>query len=122
MTENGLTGSTGFAVLRPRKSEFREFVYLSSTIGENIEKLAHIADGGAYPAIRPDAVVSTQTICPPDDVVVHFAKATSCLLAKVALNDRESHTLADLRDTLLPKLISGELRVQDTEKIIRGYA
>jgi type I restriction enzyme S subunit len=30
----------------------------------------------------------------------------------------ESRTLADLRDTLLPKLISGELRIPDVERII----
>lgn len=32
---------------------------------------------------------------------------------------RDSHTLAALRDTLLPKLISGDLRVQDAERFIR---
>jgi type I restriction enzyme S subunit len=33
-------------------------------------------------------------------------------------NDEESKTLAQLRDTLLPKLISGELRVADAEKFV----
>jgi type I restriction enzyme S subunit len=33
-------------------------------------------------------------------------------------NERESRTLAQLRDTLLPKLISGELRVKDAERFI----
>jgi type I restriction enzyme S subunit len=39
-------------------------------------------------------------------------------LAKVAQNERESRTLAALRDALLPKLISGELRVPDAERIV----
>ncbi len=34
------------------------------------------------------------------------------------LNTDESHTLAVLRDTLLPKLISGELRIKDAEKFV----
>jgi type I restriction enzyme S subunit len=37
---------------------------------------------------------------------------------KVAEHERESRTLASLRDALLPKLISGELRVKDAEKVI----
>ena len=32
--------------------------------------------------------------------------------------ERESRTLAALRDTLLPKLISGELRIKDAERIV----
>jgi len=36
----------------------------------------------------------------------------------VVSNERESRTLAALRDTLLPKLISGDLRVQDAEGLV----
>ncbi len=51
--EKNLTGSTGFAVLRQNKKQYTEFVYLASTQDSNIEYLAHVADGGAYPAVRP---------------------------------------------------------------------
>jgi len=37
---------------------------------------------------------------------------------KVVENERESRTLAALRDALLPKLISGELRVKDVERFL----
>src|SRR5574338_242899 len=53
---DGLTGSTGFAVLRPRTSQYESFVYLASTAADNIDVLQHLADGGAYPAVRPDIV------------------------------------------------------------------
>jgi len=119
VTEDGLTGSTGFAALRPRKIKFREFVYLAATAGENIEALAHLADGGAYPAVRPDVVISTRTVRAPDAVVSHFASATSGFLAKAAQGNRESRTLAALRDTLLPNLISGKIRMKGAEKRIR---
>lgn len=49
VSANGLTGSTGFAVLRPRRPEYAQFVYLAATASENIETLSHLADGGAYP-------------------------------------------------------------------------
>ncbi len=40
------------------------------------------------------------------------------LISNVQMNLIESHTLAALRDALLPKLISGELRVPDAERIV----
>ncbi len=41
VADEGLTGSTGFAVLRPHRTEFTEFVYLATTTRENIDRLAH---------------------------------------------------------------------------------
>ena len=115
--EDGLTGSTGFAVLRPRRQEYAEFVYLAATAAENIEALTHLADGGAYPAVRPEVVAATQAIRPSDEVLHSFSRVVSPLLAKMACNERESRALAFLRDSLLPKLISGELRVKDASRM-----
>ena len=41
---------------------------------------------------------------------------------KIDDNKEESRTLAPLRDTLLPKLLSGELRVPDVEKFMEGLS
>jgi type I restriction enzyme S subunit len=54
--EDGLTGSTGFAVLRPIATQYIEFVYLAATNPKNIVNLSHLADGAAYPAVRPEVV------------------------------------------------------------------
>jgi type I restriction enzyme S subunit len=118
VAEEGLTGSTGFAVLRPHRVELQEFVYLATTEAENIERLAHLADGGAYPAVRPDVVLATQVVQASMAVIDQFANAAKPMMAKIAANDKESRTLAALRDTLLPKLISGELRVKGAEQIV----
>jgi type I restriction enzyme S subunit len=116
--EHGLTGSTGFAVLRPRTAHYTEFVYLAATAPENIETLAHLADGAAYPAVRPQVIVATPVVRPPDEVLVWFSQATGPMLARISQSERESRTLAALRDALLPKLISGELRVKDAERFL----
>jgi type I restriction enzyme S subunit len=115
---DGLTGSTGFAVLRPHRIQYQEFIYLAATAGDNISALAHLADGGAYPAVRPEIVASTQIICPADVMLSVFARSTRPLLTKMAQNQRESRTLAALRDTLLPKLISGEVRGEDAARFV----
>jgi type I restriction enzyme S subunit len=118
VAETGLTGSTGFAVLRPRSTEYEEFVYLAATAKENIEALQQLADGGAYPAINPGVVTATTAVRPSDDVLRSFSGITVPLLRRMAEGERGSRTLAALRDTLLPKLISGELRIKDPQRFI----
>jgi type I restriction enzyme S subunit len=114
----GLTGSTGFAVLRPRAAQYAGFVYLAATAADNIDALQHLADGGAYPAVRPEIVAATSIVRPDDKLLGRFSLAVRPLLAKLAESEQESLILAALRDALLPKLISGELRVKDAEPFI----
>jgi type I restriction enzyme S subunit len=115
--EDGITGSTGFAVLRPKAADYRELVYLAATAPENIERLAHLADGAAYPAVRSDVVLSTVLSGYAADVVELFSKTVAPLIDRITLNRRQNRTLAALRDTLLPKLISGELHIADAERL-----
>jgi len=76
-----------------------------------------LADGGAYPAVRPEVVAATEVVQASDAVIERFSKAVKPLLNKLAANNYESRTLAALRDTLLPKLISGELRVKEASRL-----
>ncbi|MDE2780322.1 MAG: restriction endonuclease subunit S [Chloroflexota bacterium] len=112
---DGLTGSTGFAVLRPLHPRFRELVYLSATALDNIERLAHRADGAAYPAVRPEIISETEVAIPADEsrVLNWFSKTVGPVLDKMESVKAESRALATQRDALLPKLISGESRVAD---------
>ncbi len=118
VSDDGITGSTGFAVLRPTNTACVGFVYLAATAAENIEALSHLADGGAYPAVRPEVIAATPIIKPRNEVFVVFSRVAEPLLGKLARSERQSRTLAALRDSLLPKLISGELRVNDAERFI----
>lgn len=118
VTSEGLTGSTGFAVLRPKAEHYTALVYLAATSQQNIDRLSHLANGGAYPAVRPDVVSATTLPIADERIVQSFSAIAGPVLAKIAANEAESSTLATLRDTLLPKLISGELRVRDAQKLI----
>ena len=113
--EEGLTGSTGFAVLRPSEERFREITYLACTSKENVEWLAHLADGGAYPAIRPEVVGQTRIVIPVCDgaLVNCFSSFIAPLFAKATSNNIESSTTSALRDSLLPKLMSGKANFGD---------
>jgi len=56
---------------------------------------------------------------PPDRVIMEFDGLVRPLVDNIFRNCHESRTLAALRDTLLPKLISGELRVKDAERFLK---
>lgn len=57
-------------------------------------------------------------IKPKPDIMHTFHATVNPLFARILNNEYESRTLTALRDTLLPRLISGELRVPDAERII----
>lgn len=57
-------------------------------------------------------------LVPSGPVLDAFDKFTDPFLKRIAANDEESRTLASLRDLLLPKLISGEVRIGDAGRLI----
>ena len=115
--KDGLTASTGFAVLRPKEDFDAQFVWCAATSKDNIERLAHLADGGAYPAIPAKAVAATPVAIADISTRRKFSDATAPLVAKYLASSDESRNLADLRDTLLPQLLSGEIRIRDAESV-----
>lgn len=111
-----LTGSTGFAVLSPKSPFLSSFVYLAATRDEAIERLANLADGGAYPAVRHGIVAATPCVVPQPGIFTAFSGITQPLLRRIARNEANARTLSEMRDTLLPRLISGKLRLPESEE------
>lgn len=110
-TEKPLTGSTGFAVLSPKEEFWTSFVYLATTNDDAIDEYARLADGGAYPAIKPEVVADTPCVLPTKDIAQKFWQLTGAMLKKAHQARLENEELAKTRDTLLPKLLSGEINV-----------
>lgn len=124
VAEDGLTGSTGFAVLTPKHDYFSLFIYICATSKDNIERLAHLADGGAYPAVNADVVLSTPCIIPVDhnsskNIIECFHHYVRELFAYNHSNLRQNKSLEQLRDTLLPKLLSGEITLPEAEELAK---
>ena len=59
-------------------------------------------------------------ISPPDEVRECFEQIANSLFEKIKLNLSNSQTLTELRDTLLPKLMSGEIRLKDAEREVEA--
>jgi type I restriction enzyme S subunit len=117
VARDGLTGSTGFAVLRAKENSNAALVYLAATDSRIIEDLINLADGGAYPAVRPDVVAARTTVIATKKIQACFAEIVTKFTNRIKTTQKESSTLATLRDILLPRLMSGELRVYEVSEL-----
>jgi type I restriction enzyme S subunit len=72
-------------------------------------------DKAAVPGVNRNHLHEEPTVLPPMELRQAFADSVSPLWSQHAANERESRTLATLRDTLLPKLLSGELRAEEID-------
>ena len=77
------------------------------------DHLVHLADGSVQKNLNIALVSSQKIICPSFEVVQAFDKLAGPLLNRIRENCIQAQTLATLRDTLLPRLISGQLRLPE---------
>ncbi len=73
--------------------------------------------GSAVPTLNRNHIHHLPQIIPPAEIINDFEKEAMALRHRIDSNERESQQLAQLRDTLLPKLISGEVRIKDAERL-----
>ncbi|WP_115298750.1 restriction endonuclease subunit S [Ectopseudomonas mendocina] len=73
--------------------------------------------GSAVPTLNRNHIHHLPQIIPPAELINDFEKEAMTLRQRMDSNERESQALAQLRDTLLPKLISGEVRIKDAERL-----
>ena len=69
-------------------------------------------------AVSTDSLLGLLVVVPPADLQAAFYETANKLDAAMVSCDRQARTLAALRDTLLPKLLSGEVRVPEAEGAI----
>ena len=73
---------------------------------------------GAVPGLNRNNVYRLAVVIPPPPVLAAFDELAANLRSKIFANETEAQTLATLRDTLLPRLISGQLRLPEAEAIV----
>ena len=99
------------------KSEYSQgLVYLM--FARLIEQFQRRAYGSVFDTITTSTFVTTKVVSPPQEIVKQLKILIDPLFLKLKRNTLENQTLTTLRDTLLPKLISGEVRVKDIEQTI----
>lgn len=100
---------------RPRNEAPVAFVFFSI-----LEPLADIERGEVGTTVshlgKAD-IDEFRIVIPEKRVLTRFAELTTSLMERILANAAESRTIALLRDTLLPKLLTGEIRVREAEKL-----
>jgi type I restriction enzyme S subunit len=91
--------------------------YLLLTLG-----LEAMNTDAAVPGLNRSNVYRLLVPWAPDDVRLAFDDLASPLRRTMQANSNEARTLAATRDVLLPKLMSGEIRVRDADKIVQAVA
>ncbi|MFN6180446.1 MAG: restriction endonuclease subunit S [Dolichospermum sp.] len=77
-----------------------------------------IGTGTIFASVTRKELQEVKLIAPKDLIVKVFDAKIQIIDKMIAENEQQSYTLATLRDTLLPKLMSGEIRVKEAEKIM----
>ena len=80
--------------------------------------LRNIVGDSAIPGLNREMALSLTVRLPAEDGIKLFTETARPLLAMNAQITEESRILAQLRDTMLPKLMSGVIRVRDAEKVV----
>jgi len=106
-----LIASTGFAVFSSISVPF-SFLYFFLTGSEQLEFYGKMADGAAYPAINQSVIMEIDLVIPTDEILEAFHSIAGNSLIKCHNNLEESKILTQLRDTLLSKLMSGQIAIQ----------
>jgi len=106
--------STEILVLRPKDQALFGVLLGHLASSAFIEYCVSVSRGTRMPRAEWSDAQRFAIAIPPLDVAAEFSKTTRTLYAQVHSCVHESRTLASLRDALLPKLVSGEIRVPDT--------
>jgi type I restriction enzyme S subunit len=99
--------------LRTNERLSQEYLYFWLTSERSLAEMRTKGTGVAIPGLNSSAVRSLSVLVPPPAVVEAFTRQAPPHVTQIFANARQSRTLATLRDTLLPKLLSGELTVGD---------
>lgn len=78
--------------------------------------------GSAVPTLNRNHVHGLPTVLPPSELIRAFDSSAGPLLKRQHGLQAESQALTEIRDALLSKLISGEIRVDDAERFTRNMA
>lgn len=104
---------------RPKKNIVSKF-FLNFSVQRKVVEVMSWADGSARSFFRKSDFHKHLILLPHEDILKRFEKIAHDHFNLVAKNLIENESLSTIRDTLLPKLISGELQVPDAEKFVEG--
>jgi type I restriction enzyme S subunit len=106
--------STKLMVLRTKSLISPAIIYFYLTNSQTLAWLQMLAESrsGTFPQITFDQVKEMKINVPTGEALQHTTDLTESTVAKLSENHKQIRILSNLRDTLLPKLMNGEMRVE----------
>jgi type I restriction enzyme, S subunit len=101
-------------VILSKNQEFYEYLYFQL---KDIDVIS-LNRGSTQPLVTQSDLKNQEFVIPSQELLKEFHFLTLSLFNKLDANIGQSETLANIRDTLLPKLMSGEIRVKEAERMI----
>jgi type I restriction enzyme S subunit len=89
------------------------FLYFMVWSDAVMHELKHRGGKAAIPGINQADVREIKVLVPSETILRRFESLTAPIVASILNNAKRSQSLATLRDTLLPRLISGQLRLPE---------
>lgn len=112
--------STEFLAYSPQEGVSKELIYCLFVAAEFQQQLCQLVTGtsNSHQRVKPDQVLLVKIPIADKPVLKAFAELAKPLFERVHANRQQAQTLTQLRDTLLPRLISGQLRLPEAESLM----
>jgi type I restriction enzyme S subunit len=114
--------STEFLAYSPKAGCNKELIYCLFNSAEFQQQLCQLVTGtsNSHQRVKPDQVLKLRLPIADNSLFVAFADIASPIFEQAYANRLKAQTLIQLRDTLLPRLISGQLRLSEVEAAIEN--
>lgn len=112
--------STDVLVCQAVKPAFKGFVAMQLFSDALVGYAERLSNGAKMPRVNWSDLADYPVVVPTEDVAQRFTEAVGLLFAQMKAATQTAQTLATLRDTLLPRLISGQLRLPDSDIAVDG--
>lgn len=110
--------STEFLVFTPKNGASREYLFCNYSTASFQQLLCQLVTGtsNSHQRVRPDGVLAMPATIAPPNVFHAFEVLAKPILDRIGQNRQHAQTLAAIRDTLLPRLISGQIRLDEAKE------
>ncbi len=107
--------STEFQVVKPKEELYFSLIHCFLNSDEFTSELSQKIKGtsSSHQRVNPQDIFDVELVIPSENDLINFNSAIYPLLAKKNINHKQIQTLSQTRDELLPRLMTGEIRVNE---------
>lgn len=110
-----MTLGNNIIMLRPEDAHLRYYLYIWFKYHQGQALIQGIKGGSAQPKFNKTDFKNTSVLIPPKDILTRFHEIVTPMFEMISQKQTETAHLADLRDTLLPQLMSGEIDISNLD-------